>query len=73
MRDEITQTNTGVETPELLTVREAYLRLRISKWKLYDLIRTRLLGSVQIGRRRFIPTDAIRSYIQQLQKRESFA
>ncbi|HEV3170371.1 MAG TPA: helix-turn-helix domain-containing protein [Actinocrinis sp.] len=49
----------------LLTVREAYLRLRISKWKLYDLIRTRRLSSIQIGRRRFVPVDALRAYVQQ--------
>lgn len=72
MKDETMQVNTGSETPALLTVREAYLRLRISKWKLYDLIRTRLLGSVRIGRRRFIPADRLRDYVQQLQKQESF-
>ncbi|WP_200300818.1 helix-turn-helix domain-containing protein [Streptomyces adelaidensis] len=59
-------------SPLLLTVREAYLRLRISKWKLYDLIRSRLLESVQIGRRRFIPADALRTYVQRL-SRESLA
>lgn len=75
MRDENTQTidNREVETPELLTVREAYLRLRISKWKLYDLIRSHLLESVQIGRRRLIPVEAFRAYVQRLQQRESFA
>ncbi|WP_430478122.1 helix-turn-helix domain-containing protein [Streptomyces sp. P11-1] len=73
MKDETMQVNTGGETPALLTVREAYLRLRISKWKLYDLIRNRLLESVQIGRRRFIPADRLRAYVQQLQQRESFA
>ncbi|MCX4742792.1 excisionase family DNA-binding protein [Streptomyces antibioticus] len=76
MIDENTQINDtrgDAGTPELLTVREAYKRLRISKWKLYDLIRSNLLGSVQIGRRRLIPIEAIRSYVQQLQQRESFA
>ncbi|MFF2534474.1 helix-turn-helix domain-containing protein [Streptomyces cyaneofuscatus] len=73
MKDETMQANKGSEASELLTVREAYLRLRISKWKLYDLIRTRLLGSVRIGRRRFIPADRLRAYVQQLQQRESFA
>ena len=56
----------------LLTVREAYLRLRISKWKLYDLLRSRVLISVQIGRRRFIPVEALRTYLQRI-SRESFA
>lgn len=76
MREENERINnqpTAFDSPELLTVREAYVRLRISKWKLYDLIRSRLLNSIRIGRRRFIPTDAVRSYIQGLQQRESFA
>ncbi len=34
-----------------LTVREAYMRLRISKWKLYDLIHKRELPFAKIGRR----------------------
>lgn len=55
-------------SPLLLTVREAYLRLRISKWKLYDLIRSRLLESVQIGRRRFVPADALRTYVQRISR-----
>ncbi|MGW0495780.1 helix-turn-helix domain-containing protein [Streptomyces sp. NPDC003007] len=57
---------------QLLTVTEARQRLRISKWKLYDLIRSNKLKSVQIGRRRFIPVDALRQYVMALWK-ESFA
>jgi hypothetical protein len=53
MEEKNLQTNqqpaTGLE-PELLTVRETYLRLRISKWKLYDLFRRRLIDSVQSTR-----------------------
>ncbi|MFI9175976.1 helix-turn-helix domain-containing protein [Streptomyces lincolnensis] len=63
----------GVEDgTQLLTVLEARQRLRISKWKLYDLIRSNKLKSVQIGRRRFIPVDALRQYVMGLWK-ESFA
>ncbi|WP_189148211.1 helix-turn-helix domain-containing protein [Streptomyces lacrimifluminis] len=54
---------------QLLTVIEAYTLLRISKWKLYDLIRTKLLDSIQIGRRRFVPMDALRDYVQQSRQR----
>lgn len=57
---------------QLLTVLEARQRLRISKWKLYDLMNRRLLGYVHIGKRRFIPVDALRQYIMGLWK-ESFA
>ncbi|WP_079085180.1 helix-turn-helix domain-containing protein [Streptomyces dysideae] len=57
---------------QLLTTLEARTRLRISKWKLYDLFRTNQLGSVHIGRRRFVPVDALRQYVQQLW-RGSFA
>lgn len=52
------------DTTALLTVREAYLRLRISKWKLYDLIRSNLLKTVRIGRRRLIPIAALQSYLE---------
>lgn len=75
MEEEITQINdhqVTVGPADLLTVREAYLRLRISKWKLYDLIRSRKLATIQIGRRRLIPVDAVRVCIQQL-ARESLA
>ncbi|MEU8628972.1 helix-turn-helix domain-containing protein [Streptomyces sp. NPDC048669] len=57
-----------VESPLLLTVREAYMRLRISKWKLYDLFRQRLLESVQIGKRRFVTPDALRAYVQRISR-----
>ncbi|MEV8545625.1 helix-turn-helix domain-containing protein [Streptomyces sp. NPDC051572] len=65
------QTATG--WPQLLTVREAHTLLRISKWKLYDLIRTHLLETVRIGRRRFIPVEGYRAYVERLRQRESFA
>ncbi|WP_060880187.1 MULTISPECIES: helix-turn-helix domain-containing protein [Streptomyces] len=57
---------------QLLTVLEARQRLRISKWKLYDLMNRRLLEYVHIGSRRFIPVDALRKYVNQIW-RESFA
>jgi excisionase family DNA binding protein len=58
------QTSSIADDSALLTVREAARRLRISKWKLYDLIRSRLLQTIQIGRRRLVPVEAIDAYIQ---------
>ncbi|WP_267974107.1 helix-turn-helix domain-containing protein [Streptomyces sp. 351MFTsu5.1] len=53
-------------------MKEASEKLRISKWKLYDLIRSRRLATVQIGRRRLITAEALAALVQQLQQ-ESMA
>ena len=53
-------------TPILLTVTEACVVLRISRWSLYQLIRSRKLATVQIGRRRLIPRVALQALIEQL-------
>jgi excisionase family DNA binding protein len=53
----------GGEDTLLLTVREAYMRLRISKWKLYDLLRSGQLASIKIGRRTMIPFRSVEAYI----------
>jgi excisionase family DNA binding protein len=45
--------------PIVLSVQEACLTLRISKWALYRLIRSRQLETIRIGRRRLIPVTAI--------------
>ncbi len=66
------QTSSIADDSALLTVREAARKLRISKWKLYDLIRSRLLETIKIGRRRLIPVEAIDAYIQRT-SRESMA
>lgn len=50
---------TITERPVLLTVAEAVATLRVSKWTIYQLIRSRQLDTVQIGRRRLIPLTAI--------------
>jgi excisionase family DNA binding protein len=57
-----------VEAPTLLTTKEASEALRISRWKLYDLIRSRKIDTVKIGRRRFVPVDALASLISQLRR-----
>ncbi len=49
--------------PEALTVPEVMAALRLSRSKVYDLIRTRQLGSITIGRARRIPADCLRQYV----------
>ncbi|MEU6296848.1 helix-turn-helix domain-containing protein [Streptomyces erythrochromogenes] len=49
---------------ELLTVPEAMARLKIGRSALYDLLRTRRLASLTIGRARRIPAHALADYIQ---------
>ncbi len=51
-------------TPEALTVPEVMAALRLSRSKLYDLIRSKALPSFTIGRcRRFDPAD-VTAYIR---------
>ena len=54
------------EAPALLTTKEASDALRISRWKLYDLIRRRKLETVKIGRRTLVPADALARLVSQL-------
>ncbi|MDQ0683476.1 excisionase family DNA binding protein [Streptomyces achromogenes] len=48
---------------ELLTVPEAMARLKISRSAIYDLIRTRQLASITLGRARRIPAHALADFI----------
>jgi excisionase family DNA binding protein len=48
------------------TVEEAALVLKISRWKIFELIRTNQLRSVKIGGLRRIPHVAIDEYIARL-------
>ncbi|MFJ4779413.1 helix-turn-helix domain-containing protein [Streptomyces sp. NPDC088762] len=50
-------------TSELLTVPEVMERLKLGRSTVYDLIRTRRLVSITIGRARRIPAAAIREFI----------
>ncbi|MFD6874733.1 MULTISPECIES: helix-turn-helix domain-containing protein [unclassified Streptomyces] len=50
-------------TPELLTVPEVMGRLKLGRSTVYDLIRSRRLVSITIGRSRRIPADAVRQFI----------
>ncbi|CAL9424577.1 hypothetical protein SUDANB58_01921 [Streptomyces sp. enrichment culture] len=50
-------------TPELLTVPEVMERLRLGRSTVYDLIRSRRLPSITVGRCRRIPAWAVRDFI----------
>jgi excisionase family DNA binding protein len=53
-----------VRDNELLTVPEAMARRKIGRSTLYDLLRTRRLASLTIGRARRIPAHALADYVQ---------
>ncbi|MET8364105.1 helix-turn-helix domain-containing protein [Micromonospora sp. NPDC005194] len=50
----------------LLTVPEACAALRVSRWALYQLIRTQQLATIRIGRSRRVPVDAVTGLIEKL-------
>ncbi len=52
--------------PALLTVPEAMAVLRISRATIYDLIRSRQLATVKIGRLRRVPRAAVAEYVARL-------
>ncbi|MEO3752532.1 helix-turn-helix domain-containing protein [Streptomyces sp. B6B3] len=56
----------------LLTVDQVAVRLQVSRWTVYNLIRSRELVSVTIGRSRRISEDALRDYINRLTEREAY-
>jgi excisionase family DNA binding protein len=58
-------------TPQALTVPEVMAALRISRPKVYDLIRSRDLVSFTIGRARRIPAEALATYIRTRTEEES--
>ncbi|MFD9078625.1 helix-turn-helix domain-containing protein [Streptomyces erythrochromogenes] len=49
--------------PELLTVPEVMELLKLGRSTVYDLIRSRRLVSITIGRARRIPADSVRRFI----------
>lgn len=57
-------------TPLLLTVPDVMARLHLSRSAVYQLIRTRQLPSVTIGRARRIPLDALTAYLHHLTRQE---
>ncbi|MGW1324541.1 helix-turn-helix domain-containing protein [Streptomyces antibioticus] len=50
--------------PQALTVPETMRALKLSRSKVYDLIRSKQLPSYTSGRCRRIPVDAVRHYMQ---------
>ncbi|HEX4813839.1 MAG TPA: helix-turn-helix domain-containing protein [Nonomuraea sp.] len=54
-------------TTELLTVPEAMAALKVSRWTLYNLIRSGELQSIVVGARcRRIPASSLEAYVAQL-------
>ncbi|WP_246236490.1 excisionase family DNA-binding protein [Actinomadura chibensis] len=51
---------------DYLTIDETAVLLKISRWKLYDLLRNGDLASFRIGRRRLIPRTAINDLVHRL-------
>jgi excisionase family DNA binding protein len=51
-----------------LTVNEVASRLRISRWKVYELIRLRELESFRVGRCRRVPASAVELMVNRLMK-----
>jgi excisionase family DNA binding protein len=51
-------------TPEALTVPEVMTALRLSRSKVYDLLRSNELPSITIGRARRIPVESVRAYMR---------
>lgn len=52
----------------LLTLDEACQALRVSRWQIYELINTRRLPTVRIGRRRFVAPDDLATLISGLRE-----
>ncbi|MEO3892470.1 helix-turn-helix domain-containing protein [Nonomuraea sp. B5E05] len=54
-------------TSELLTVPQAMAALKVSRWTVYNLIRSGELSSIVVGVRcRRIPADALNDYVTRL-------
>ncbi|MEV0480668.1 helix-turn-helix domain-containing protein [Streptomyces sp. NPDC050508] len=62
--------NERKEYPLLLTVDQVAALLQLSRWTVYNLIRSRELASVTIGRSRRISESAVHDYIARLAERE---
>jgi excisionase family DNA binding protein len=61
-----TQRTSHGEGPDLLTVTDVMARLQLSRHTVYQLIRSKQLVSVRIGRCRRIPTTAVTDYVNNL-------
>jgi excisionase family DNA binding protein len=54
------------DATDLLTVQEVAEGLRISRWTVYQLIRSGQLESVKIGRRRLLLQSSLEEYVRRL-------
>ena len=54
--------------PRVLTIDEAAARMRISRWSLYNLIRSKRLRTIKVGRRRLVSADALAECLAQLEE-----
>jgi excisionase family DNA binding protein len=52
----------------LFTIDEAATRLRVSRWSVYNLIRSGELHTINIGRRRLVPSDALSDCLDHLKE-----
>jgi excisionase family DNA binding protein len=52
--------------PRLLSIKEAVFELGISRTVVYELITAQKLRTIKIGRRRFIPIEAMEDFIASL-------
>jgi excisionase family DNA binding protein len=68
LREALARAKEGEPAQAMLTVAEACKHLRISKTKLYELIQTRKVVGVKIGKRRLITMRSIAKYIDQLEE-----
>jgi excisionase family DNA binding protein len=57
--------------PVVVRVPEACALLRVSKWTLYELIRTGQLETIKIGSRRVVPVAAIQGFVERRRGQES--
>ena len=64
--DGASTTTTPDTEPDLFTVAQVMARLQIGRHTVYDLIRSRRLRSVLIGRCRRIPATALRDFLNSL-------
>jgi len=65
----MTDERPGATSSEVyLTVNEVASRLRISRWKVYELIRLRELESFRVGRCRRVPASAVEMMVNRLMK-----
>ena len=52
----------------LFTIDEAAAQLRVSRWSVYNLIRSGQLRTIKIGRRRLVPIDALTECLEHLKE-----